>query len=250
MRSALLLLAACGGVDEPTVVDGTYQIVAPPLATTPADAHLQGTLPQPGNRRLENQLGAVLALLTDDLGVAPIEASTTADLQLWHDTGWLEARDNQRVPLGHDATHIYAELGAADLSIALPGFDPIALDLEHASIYLDAETLAGMFGGTVSVSQVRERLAPPAVTLMNQILARDCTALDAPPKCGCAAGTPGEEVSGIFMFEGRCAVTVEQIFTNGLLASELLPDYAPAELTFGMAITTRQVTSDPAARLP
>lgn len=232
MRIALLLLAACG-TDVPSVPDGTYAITNTVLPTDPSLANREGAVIYGGNH--QDQLGSVLASLTVEFGIAPIEVSTTAQVTIFHDAATISGPGNVATPFTYVDGHLHVDAGSTSVQITLPGAAPATLDLDHASLWLDPETLTGAFGGAIPQKEVEDRLGPPVVTIMNDIIARDCTNLANPPACGCAKDSFGAAVVAAVLDSHGCTLTLDGLLTASLVMSLIAPDYPPADLTLGMS---------------
>ena len=58
---------------------------------------------------------------------------------------------------------------------------------------------------------------------MATIIAADCTG-GSPPECGCADGSTGETMIGIFDDNGDCAVLLQEFRDNSLVVTLFRPD--------------------------
>lgn len=237
MKSLFILIAACNSsVDIPSVPDGTYAVTDTTLAPKAVDAYQDVAVHQDGQGY--NQLGSDLGSVMDQLGVTPITVSTSAQFTISKDLVTLAGAHNVATPFDFQTDHLHVDAGSTTIQITLPNTPPIELDLDHASLWLDPDTLTGAFGGAITQQQVIDRLMPPFVADLNAIVTRDCPA--APPTCGCAMGSFGAEIIGLFVTkQDRCAVTIDDVMTNGFTASLLAPDLAPAYLTIGMSAALR-----------
>ena len=127
--------------------------------------------------------------------------------------------------------------GDLSLQIALGGTTPIQLDLIGARALassisataigsISGTTVTGgvVFGGAISASDINNKVIPAVATELTPTIAKDCTALDMPPGCGCTDGSTGKTILGLFDTNHDCMVTTTEIQTNSLIMSLLAPD--------------------------
>lgn len=125
--------------------------------------------------------------------------------------------------------------GDLSLQISLGGTDAIQLDLIGARVKgsMLSETMLGgvVFAGAITKTDIDTKVIPAIQKQLEPLIARDCSALDTPPGCGCADGSTGKTILGLFDTkkadgsEGKdCAVSVDEIKTNSLIVSLLAPD--------------------------
>jgi hypothetical protein len=118
--------------------------------------------------------------------------------------------------------------GNLSLQIAIGGTDPIQLDLIGARAQASGISETGItsviFAGAVTKSDIDTQIIPAIQPQLETTIARDCTMLDAPPDCGCAASSTGKTILGFFDANMDCHVSLEELQTNSLVTSLLQPD--------------------------
>jgi len=124
--------------------------------------------------------------------------------------------------------------GDVSLQLALGSAAPITLSLLQARAKATAITDAGMdvvIGGALSENDLNTQLLPTVVTLVNGLIATNCTALTSPPNCGCNAS--GADILKQFDSKdgsaANCAISIAEINSNALIKSFLAPDVCSKE---------------------
>jgi hypothetical protein len=154
----------------------------------------------------------------------------------------IAANSPQNAALGGKIVNGTFTGGPGDLSlqIALGGTEAINLNLigarAKATMVSEASIGSGTNGGIILAGAVTKddidtQVIPAIQKQLVPTIARDCTALDMPPGCGCAADSTGKTILGLFDTkkadgtDGKdCAVSVEEIKNNQLIVSLLSPD--------------------------
>ncbi len=147
--------------------------------------------------------------------------------------------------------------GEITLQIALASAMPITLDLigARAQASMISATAIGMtaggpagtmstggaiLAGALTQDDLNNKVIPAIQQQLVPIIARDCTMLSNPPTCGCADGSTGKTILGLFDTNHDCMVSVIEIQTNSLIMSLLAPDVTingkPA-LSLGIKVT-------------
>ncbi len=143
--------------------------------------------------------------------------------------------------------------GSLSLQIALGGTDAIQLDLLNArakaSTISDTGIMTANFAGALSQTDLNGKVIPAIQKQLGPIIMRDCKMLTSPPDCGCASGSTGKTILGLFDgdIQGSakdCMVSVEEIQMNQIIKSLLAPDVcstsscsAPDALSLGIQVT-------------
>lgn len=236
--AATLLLVGCRGTWVPPVVDGTYDVTTATLATDSAGVKADAVFFDDTGGTY-NQLGFGIWELTSEMHLP--SPAIALDLQLEIADGDVtfvngEARSG-KIPFDVRNNDVVASDGAVALAIQFADADPIELALTDATVVLEPTTLAGAFGGRVSVADLNDKLIPTVVPLLNGVIARDCP-LPQTPDCGCPADSAGHEAVVLFA-NGSCAITNAGFAMTPLLQSIITPD-DPAGLSIGMAVTTER----------
>jgi hypothetical protein len=128
--------------------------------------------------------------------------------------------------------------GDLSLQIALGGSMAINLNLigararatsvsENGIGTLSGNTLSGgvVFAGAVTKDDIDNNIIPAIQQQLVPTIEDDCTDLNNPPNCGCADGSTGKTILGLFDTTPKdCMVTVDEIKNNSLIVSLLAPD--------------------------
>jgi hypothetical protein len=118
--------------------------------------------------------------------------------------------------------------GDVTLQIALGGTMAITLNLAEARAELTGISATGIMSailaGEVSQDEINNQVIPAVQTQLGPIIMRDCNMLNMPPGCGCAAGSTGKTILGLFDTNMDCMVSVQEIQMNSLIKSLLAPD--------------------------
>jgi hypothetical protein len=139
--------------------------------------------------------------------------------------------------------------GDLTIQIALGGTTAIQLNLIGARAKASGISTAGITGlvlaGALSQDDINNKVIPAVVTQLAPTIARDCTMLTSPPGCGCADGTTGKTIIGLFDTNMDCMVTAAEVMSNSLIMSLLAPDVTingTKALSLGIKVTTEQAT--------
>jgi len=139
--------------------------------------------------------------------------------------------------------------GDLTIQIALGGTTAIDLNLIGARAKASGMTADGItglvFAGALSQDDINTKVIPAVVTQLAPTIARDCTMLTAPPGCGCADGTTGKTIIGLFDTNMDCMVTSAEVMTNSLIMSLLAPDVTingTKALSLGIKVTAEKAT--------
>jgi hypothetical protein len=82
-----------------------------------------------------------------------------------------------------------------------------------------------VLAGAVPSTDISTKVVPALRDSFAAAVARDCTDLVNPPNCGCANDSAGKTALGLFDINPRdCALSVEEVRDNSLVASLLAPD--------------------------
>jgi hypothetical protein len=119
--------------------------------------------------------------------------------------------------------------GPGHLTIQLSLIDsaPVTVTLLGARINVltTAATLSGKLGGAVTMADVNDKIIPAMRDSMQASVVRDCTMLQSPPGCGCAADSTGKTHVGMFDTNPQdCSISVEEVRDNSLIVSLFTPD--------------------------
>jgi hypothetical protein len=118
--------------------------------------------------------------------------------------------------------------GNLTLQIALGGTMPITLGLELARAQATSISDTGMtaiVAGAITQDEINNMVIPAVVAQLGPIIMRDCTMLNNPPDCGCASGSTGKTILGLFDTAPKdCMVSVSEVQNNSLIKSLLAPD--------------------------
>jgi hypothetical protein len=131
--------------------------------------------------------------------------------------------------------------------------DPITMDLGGAQIRAsgvsEKQVTSGVIAGAITQSDLNTKVLPQMQTSIMASVVRDCTQLTSPPDCGCAQGSPGKTMIGLFdTAPQNCAITVAELQGNSLLQSLLAPDVTvngQQALSFGFGFTAIAGTFSP-----
>lgn len=143
--------------------------------------------------------------------------------------------------------------GQMVLELSLGGA-PARLELVEARAQLagvsDTGITGGKLGGAIPDVFVQTELIPSIHASVAAIIAEDCTG-GAPPFCGCADGSTGETMVGIFDEDGDCAVPLDEFRKNSLIVTLFRPDVdtdgndTPDALSIGVGVTGVTATFRP-----
>jgi hypothetical protein len=118
--------------------------------------------------------------------------------------------------------------GNLTLQIALGGTMAITLNLELARAQATDVSDSGMtliVAGAITQDQINNQVIPAVVSQLGPIIMRDCNMLTMPPDCGCASGSTGKTILGLFDTAPKdCMVSVAEVQNNSLIKSLLAPD--------------------------
>jgi hypothetical protein len=255
------LAAACLGSVLPGPEHRQYVIDFVGVPTSAVDAQQYGIdLDGDPANRPDNALGQILSTLVGQAD-APVQEAmdgAIADGTILHlldlDTSALEVRlligkDCDAVPnpldnfSGSELFHVReddpgnpplpaslltndltAGPGVVTLQLIILNGPPIRLPLHGARIEgvfaVDGVTGAKL-GGAVIEADVDSLVVPALADSLQTTVAADCAG--APPTC-CSAGSTGESLVELFDADGDCAITLDEVRTNDLIASLLSPD--------------------------
>jgi hypothetical protein len=125
------------------------------------------------------------------------------------------------------------------------GGAPIELELVEARANLTGVSrtgvTAGKVGGGIPLATIQNEVIPAIHTTVSAIIAADCTGSG--PSCGCAEGSDGETMLGIFDDNIDCQVMLQELRDNPLVNTLLRPDVdidgddTPDVLSVGVGIT-------------
>jgi hypothetical protein len=151
--------------------------------------------------------------------------------------------------------------GPGDLSIqiAIGGTMPIPLNLlgarAKATGMSDANlgtasgtTVSGgvVLAGAITQDDINNNIIPAVVNQLTPTIARDCTMLSSPPGCGCADGSTGKTIIGLFdTAPADCMVSVAEVKSNSLIMSLLAPDVTidgKMALSLGIKVAAEKAT--------
>ena len=139
--------------------------------------------------------------------------------------------------------------GNLTIQIALGGTTAIDLNLIGARAKasgMSGDAITGLvFAGALSQDDINTKVIPAVVTQLQPTIARDCTMLSAPPGCGCADGTTGKTIIGLFDTNMDCMVTSAEVMSNSLIMSLLAPDVqvdGKMALSLGIKVTAEKAT--------
>ena len=108
----------------------------------------------------------------------------------------------------------------------IDGQAPIRLDLLGARIEItkiSPDGITGRIGGAIKSSDLQNTVLPTVVNLVNGVVMTDCM-LDAANVCQCAADSPGKIIADLFDKDDNCSVSAEELSTDPIISSLLLPD--------------------------
>jgi len=177
---------------------------------------------------------ATLALF-DGTDAMPVPCFGAADLACRHHlagTGtFLAAAAPVNPPLAGMITAGTLTAGPGQLSIDLvfDGAMPTAVTLIGARVKATtiSPTAIGtlLLAGAVPQTEIDTKVIPAMRDGYMTSVTRDCTALNNPPTCGCAAGTGGKTALDLFDTAPKdCAITLDEVRDNALIQSLLAPD--------------------------
>jgi hypothetical protein len=118
--------------------------------------------------------------------------------------------------------------GDLSLQLAIGGTQPINLNLIGARAKASGISETGIesviFAGAVTKMDIDTKIIPAIQPQLETTIARDCTALDMPPDCGCTDGSTGMTILGFFDADKDCHVSLTELQMNSLVMSLLQPD--------------------------
>ncbi|MEO6772515.1 MAG: hypothetical protein ABI467_05760 [Kofleriaceae bacterium] len=151
--------------------------------------------------------------------------------------------------------------GPGDLSIqiAIGGTNPIPLNLLGARVKatgltdanigtVSGATVSGgaVLAGAITQDDINNNIIPAVVNQLTPTITRDCTMLTSPPGCGCADGSTGKTIIGLFdTSPADCMVTVDEVKSNSLIKSLLAPDVTidgKMALSLGIKVAAEKAT--------
>jgi hypothetical protein len=106
---------------------------------------------------------------------------------------------------------------------------PTALQLIGARVKLtmftDGTIGPSIVAGGVPATEIDQKVIPGMQAALMAVVMHDCTDLAHPPTCGCADGSSGKTILGLFDAAPKdCMVSVDELKNNQLLKSLLAPD--------------------------
>lgn len=119
--------------------------------------------------------------------------------------------------------------GSGALTLRLPlGGQILELPLVSAAADLtgltDTHIASGIIGGALTRAAIDTHVIPFLTAIVEDIVARDCTGGTA-PDCGCAAGSAGRTVLGLFDSSPvDCQISREEVSSSALVMTLLSPD--------------------------
>jgi len=134
----------------------------------------------------------------------------------------------QDTPLVGNIASGTLDAGPGDLTLAFPLFPgmPVQVTLlgsrVHATALADASIGASILGGAISQNDINTQLLPAVALGFGAIITRDCTG--GPPTCGCASGSTGATIIGLFDTNHDCTVSATELQNNTLIQMLLAPD--------------------------
>lgn len=197
MRGLWLLLAGCAADREPPppIPDGIYKVVSAPLPSDDAgvrDAAVFFVNGVPYNHMSKALMALSSAELYPTATIDGVELALSNDVLTVVHRGVMDTP----TPLQYEDGVVTAGGATIDATVAIPGADPVRVDLIDATVRFDPTTLHGAIGGIVPTAQKVERLYPIVVTALNKQVAKDCKRLDDPTHhCGCRDGSNGSRSS-------------------------------------------------------
>lgn len=150
--------------------------------------------------------------------------------------------------------------GTLQLQLALGGTTPVNLTLHNARVKAESVSATGIpmaqVAGALSMTDLDSQVIPAIQAQLAPIIARDCTSTDgsATPPCGCADGSTGQTIIGLFDGDltgttKDCMVSVDEILGNTLIKSLLAPDVCsmatcatPDSLSLGVQVSAVPAT--------
>ena len=149
--------------------------------------------------------------------------------------------------------------GPGDLALQIAfGDTAINLEMIEARAEINGITETGFdqskVGGAVPDAVIQGEVLPAVSTAVNDIMTEDCPAPRTPPTCGCADGSTGETLMGIFDENGDCDVPEQEVRENSLIVTLLRPDVdtdgdgTPDALSVGVGATAVAGTFTPPPR--
>jgi hypothetical protein len=131
------------------------------------------------------------------------------------------------------------------LALALGGDMPIGVTLIGARVRLgmasDARLGSGVVAGAMTTTEVETKIYPQLQANANAAIMADCTMLSSPPDCGCAAGSTGRTLRGLFDTNpADCNVSIQEIRDNTLIQTLFAPDVSIGgvdALSVGLSVT-------------
>lgn len=141
--------------------------------------------------------------------------------------------------------------GTITLQLALGGTTPVNLNLLNARGQASGVSAtgitSGILAGALTQDDLNSQVIPAIQAQLQPIITRDCTSTDpnATPPCGCADGSTGKTIIGLFDTDPKdCMVSVMEIQENTLIKSLLAPDVCstasctkPDALSLGVKFT-------------
>jgi len=165
--------------------------------------------------------------------------------------GTFTAATNQDIALAGKIVGGTFTGGPGDLSIqiAIGGTMAIPLNLIGArakATGMTADKITGIvFAGAITKTDIDTNIIPAVVNQLTPTITRDCTMPTAPPGCGCADGSTGKTIIGLFDTDMNCMVSVDEVKTNSLIMSLLAPDVTvdgKMALSLGIKVAAEKAT--------
>jgi hypothetical protein len=120
--------------------------------------------------------------------------------------------------------------GTITLQIALAEAAPIELNLigarAKATGITESDIGEVILAGALTQNDLDTKVIPTIQAQLPPLIERDCVPVPGPPlDCGCASGSTGNTILGLFDTDPEdCTVTVDEIKNNSLIQSLLAPD--------------------------
>jgi hypothetical protein len=178
--------------------------------------------------------GAATFTMFDGANAMPSPCHGAADTTCRHhlagtatfDVAASSARDT---PLaGTIAGAAFTTTTAGHIHLANVFGSPSSIQLIGAKVKLalltDPSISDSVVAGGISQTEIDAKVIPGMQQQFMALVTRDCTNLASPPTCGCADGSSGKTVLGLFDADHNCMISTAEVKGNALITSLLMPD--------------------------
>jgi hypothetical protein len=131
------------------------------------------------------------------------------------------------------------------------GGPPLTLELVGARAKVSATAThmtAGIIAGAVTMTDLNASVFPALQGVLMTAVTANCTNLSSPPTCGCATGSQGAILIGLFDTNHDCMISTQELTSNSLVQALFAPDVTidgQQAISVGLGFTAVKATFTP-----